>query len=485
VAKGSPGTAIAYAEAQLGKPYVWGGSGPGSFDCSGLTMRAFQAAGYTMPHNAAAQLAQTARFKIKKSTSPPAGALVFFGPGVPVHVGLSVGGGRMIEAPHRGASVKYYSIADEATLLGLIAATAPLGTVGTPMTAPTGYSETVTDTLARLDAPQTTANVSFLNAWARREGGYDYNFWNSKQTEPGAGTEADGFPAYTGPKQGAGAFYATLTNGNYPDIVAALRKGNPSLTKNYNGLKVWSAGGVNAPGGYYNLAGIPTTPPGGANTGAQGASSSSAGNTAGTSTTADTGAGAATGCQHPVSLTKLGGTICMDKAIGGLAMAGGVVVIFGGVAVLLVAGFAGTKVGKGAIEAAAVVPGVAGAVGKTVAAGQRARPAARSQARTVRAQSAAGAEAKRLAPVRAEQRRSEAHVQRQAQSRTRHRRAGTVAAQRVRHREDTHTDRRLNQSASRVKAKTGRGKSYPGLGYEPAPRRPRPTVRPLPAEAPF
>src|SRR5207247_9980640 len=52
---GGAATAIAYARSQLGKPYCYAGSGPGCFDCSGLTMRAWGAAGVSMPHYSGAQ----------------------------------------------------------------------------------------------------------------------------------------------------------------------------------------------------------------------------------------------------------------------------------------------------------------------------------------------------------------------------------------------------------------------------------------------
>lgn len=119
--------AVAYATKQLGKPYRYATAGPDTFDCSGLTMRAMQAAGKTLPHNAEAQRIATLRSKIAKTTSPPAGCLVFFGRGIAEHCGLSIGGGRMIEAPHTGDVVKVYSIAEEASGMNLLTVTDPLG----------------------------------------------------------------------------------------------------------------------------------------------------------------------------------------------------------------------------------------------------------------------------------------------------------------------------------------------------------------------
>jgi cell wall-associated NlpC family hydrolase len=98
--------AVAYAQAQLGKPYQWGGSGPGAFDCSGLTMRAWGAAGVSLPHFAQAQYANTAHVAIADLRP---GDLVFFGSDLH-HVGIYVGNGQMIDAPQTGEFVRYDTI---------------------------------------------------------------------------------------------------------------------------------------------------------------------------------------------------------------------------------------------------------------------------------------------------------------------------------------------------------------------------------------
>jgi cell wall-associated NlpC family hydrolase len=100
--------AIAYAYAQIGKPYLWGGAGPDSFDCSGLVMRAYATAGINFDHSAQDQYNSTARVAI--SALRP-GDLVFFGtPGNVYHVGIYVGGGSMVDAPHTGADVRVEGI---------------------------------------------------------------------------------------------------------------------------------------------------------------------------------------------------------------------------------------------------------------------------------------------------------------------------------------------------------------------------------------
>jgi cell wall-associated NlpC family hydrolase len=103
--------AIAYAKAQLGKPYRWGAEGPGSFDCSGLTMQAWARGGKALPHYSVAQFHQSTR--VSMADARP-GDLLFWsnngGPGGIHHVALYLGGGQFIEAPYTGASVRYNSI---------------------------------------------------------------------------------------------------------------------------------------------------------------------------------------------------------------------------------------------------------------------------------------------------------------------------------------------------------------------------------------
>ncbi|MCX5212460.1 NlpC/P60 family protein [Kitasatospora sp. NBC_00240] len=103
---GRAAEAIAFARAQLGKPYVWGATGPGSYDCSGLVQAAWAAAGVGLPRTTYAQI--DAAQRVPRDQLQP-GDLVFFYSGV-THVGMYTGGGRMIHAPHPGAPVRYESI---------------------------------------------------------------------------------------------------------------------------------------------------------------------------------------------------------------------------------------------------------------------------------------------------------------------------------------------------------------------------------------
>jgi cell wall-associated NlpC family hydrolase len=97
---------VRVAYAQLGDPYRWGAGGPGAFDCSGLTSFAWRAAGVSLPHSSAAQYGSGRR--VSRSDLRP-GDLVFFYSPIS-HVGIYVGGGKMIDAPYPGSSVKITSI---------------------------------------------------------------------------------------------------------------------------------------------------------------------------------------------------------------------------------------------------------------------------------------------------------------------------------------------------------------------------------------
>ncbi|KOG50312.1 C40 family peptidase [Streptomyces decoyicus] len=98
--------ALAFARAQTGKPYVWGATGPSSYDCSGLTQAAWKAAGVDLPRTTWDQVKVGQRIATK-DLKP--GDLVFFYDDIS-HVGMYIGGGKMIHAPHPGANVREESI---------------------------------------------------------------------------------------------------------------------------------------------------------------------------------------------------------------------------------------------------------------------------------------------------------------------------------------------------------------------------------------
>ncbi|WP_181796745.1 C40 family peptidase [Streptomyces sp. WELS2] len=99
---GRAAVAVAYAYGKLGSPYVWGATGPHAFDCSGLVQAAYRAAGLSLPRTSYAQI--NAGRRVSRSELLP-GDLVFFYSGIS-HVGIYVGGGRMIHAPNPSAPVR-------------------------------------------------------------------------------------------------------------------------------------------------------------------------------------------------------------------------------------------------------------------------------------------------------------------------------------------------------------------------------------------
>ncbi|MET8508637.1 C40 family peptidase [Streptomyces sp. NPDC004787] len=98
--------ALAFARAQIGKPYVWGATGPESYDCSGLTQAAWRAAGVDLPRTTWDQVKVGTR--VATADLLP-GDLVFFYDDIS-HVGIYIGDGKMIHAPKPGAYVREESI---------------------------------------------------------------------------------------------------------------------------------------------------------------------------------------------------------------------------------------------------------------------------------------------------------------------------------------------------------------------------------------
>jgi cell wall-associated NlpC family hydrolase len=97
---GNAGAAVRYAYGAIGKPYVWGAEGPNGYDCSGLTLAAWRAAGKRLPHNAAMQWNATSR--VSRSELRPGDLVFYSGLG---HVALYVGSGQVIDAPSAGRNV--------------------------------------------------------------------------------------------------------------------------------------------------------------------------------------------------------------------------------------------------------------------------------------------------------------------------------------------------------------------------------------------
>jgi cell wall-associated NlpC family hydrolase len=116
--------AVTFALAQLGKPYVFDAAGPNAYDCSGLTMAAWAAAGVTLPHNAAAQWQEGTAVPDPLLLVP--GDLIFipgadgtWNPPHPGHVGMYIGGGYVIEAPQTGDVVKIVPLSTFGPIIGM------------------------------------------------------------------------------------------------------------------------------------------------------------------------------------------------------------------------------------------------------------------------------------------------------------------------------------------------------------------------------
>jgi peptidoglycan DL-endopeptidase CwlO len=113
VSASTAAAAVSVAEAQIGKPYVWGAAGPNSFDCSGLVMYAYAQVGVSIDHFTGDQWNEGAH--LSRDQLRP-GDLVFFAydtsnPATIHHVGMYIGNGEMVEAPHTGANVQISSYA--------------------------------------------------------------------------------------------------------------------------------------------------------------------------------------------------------------------------------------------------------------------------------------------------------------------------------------------------------------------------------------
>ena len=98
---------VGIAMQYLGVPYVWGGASPSGFDCSGLVMYVFAQVGISLPHYTVAQYNYPDSVSVPRNELQPGDLVFFAGLG---HVGIYVGGGNFIHAPHTGSSVRIDSL---------------------------------------------------------------------------------------------------------------------------------------------------------------------------------------------------------------------------------------------------------------------------------------------------------------------------------------------------------------------------------------
>ncbi|MHB8319326.1 MAG: C40 family peptidase [Acidimicrobiales bacterium] len=116
-----PATAIGFAASKIGVPYLWGGTGTGGYDCSGLVQAAYAAAGVSLPRVAQDQFDAGPAVASGSTVAP--GDLLFFGASTSIvdHVGIYIGSGEMIDAPYTGVDVRI----DSANWPNFVGATRP------------------------------------------------------------------------------------------------------------------------------------------------------------------------------------------------------------------------------------------------------------------------------------------------------------------------------------------------------------------------
>jgi cell wall-associated NlpC family hydrolase len=231
--------AVAYARSQLGKPYLWGGTGPGAFDCSGLVMKAYRSAGVSIERTSQRQWASERHVPASRVR---AGDLVFFAGAdgtmtSPGHVGIVIGGGKMIEAYGAGYPVRVAGY-DRPDLAGFTdPASLAVVTAAIRTSVPGGAGYTPSSWAAALLTaggwPRTSCNLAAVTGWERREGGGWGNqaSFNPLNINPGARAGWPGHSvtgAWAFPDAAIGLRYTVmvLNSSRYGGIRAALRAGN-------------------------------------------------------------------------------------------------------------------------------------------------------------------------------------------------------------------------------------------------------------------
>jgi cell wall-associated NlpC family hydrolase len=101
---------IAFLKSQLGKPYVYGATGPDSYDCSGLTQAAFASVGVTLPRTSQEQ--STVGTPVSTSALQPGDLIFWGGEGSAYHVGVFIGDGQYLDAANSSTPVAIHQLVD-------------------------------------------------------------------------------------------------------------------------------------------------------------------------------------------------------------------------------------------------------------------------------------------------------------------------------------------------------------------------------------
>lgn len=234
--------------------------------------------------------------------------------------------------------------------------------------------------LQELGAPVTDANLRRLSAWAQEEGtSATYNPFATKQPEPGSTKfNSVGVQNYPTLQEGAAATVKTLTNGLYSGVLAVLR--NPDATDAQFaaalGASPWSGGGAKGHAAYGNaIANILRVGPSPAASGSPQIVASGV-----SSTALDTQAAGNPNCRFATPSFPVVGSICLDRAVGVLAVVGGVLVVLVGAAFVSAYTFRQSGVTKALGGAAGALPGPGGKVAKVVQGSKKSADAAKAAA---------------------------------------------------------------------------------------------------------
>lgn len=240
---------VADAEQYLGVPYQWGGTSPSTgFDCSGFVQHVYGDLGVSLPRTSEEQA--TVGTPVASVADAEPGDLVFFEPSAdgPGHVGIYIGNGQMIDAPHTGTDVQIQPVGVPSAIRRILpdppTSSAPTVALPTSIPASLGVPENLDPLFASASA-QSGVPASLLAAVAKQESGYDPTAVSSAgaqgimqlmpSTASSLGVDAfDPAQAISGAAQLLGG-YLQQYNGSVPLALAAYNAG-PGAVASYGGV---------------------------------------------------------------------------------------------------------------------------------------------------------------------------------------------------------------------------------------------------------